>query len=136
MSYGAGSYLSSSYKYPSSTWGVYAIFNPAYKNRLDSALRDVVGKALQSGFTQDELNKAVTSWLEQRKTWLGDDQNLSWRLSNYMTDGKDLNYYSDYENKAKSLSLEQVNAALRKYISVDKLTLIYAGDFIRPAGNL
>src|SRR5678810_1334141 len=58
MSYGAGSYLSSSYKYPSSTWGVYAIFNPTYKGRLDSALRDVVGKALQGGFTQDELNKA------------------------------------------------------------------------------
>jgi len=136
MSYGAGSYLSSSYKYPSSTWGVYAIFNPTYKGRLDSALRDVVGKALQGGFTQDELSKAVTSWLEQRKTWLGDDQNLSWRLSNYMKDGKDLNYYSDYENKAKSLSLEQVNSALRKYISVDKMTLIYAGDFIRAAGNL
>jgi zinc protease len=68
-------------------------------------LRDVVGKALQGGFTQDELSKAVTSWLEQRKTWLGDDQNLSWRLSNYMKDGKDLNYYSDYENKAKGLSL-------------------------------
>ncbi|HEX5153727.1 MAG TPA: pitrilysin family protein [Parafilimonas sp.] len=136
MSYGAGSFLSSSYKYPSSTWGVYAIFNPTYKNRLDSALRDVVGKALQSGFTQDELNKAVTSWLEQRKTYLGDDQNLSWRLSNYMKDGKDLNYYSDYENKAKGLSLQQVNSALRKYVSMDKITLIYAGDFIRAAGNL
>lgn len=136
MSYGAGSYLSSSYKYPSSTWGVYAIFNPDYKNRLDSALRDVVGKALQSGFTQDELDKAVASWLEQRKTYLVDDESLSWRLSRYMSEGKDLTYYSDYESKAKNLTLEQVNAVLRKYISMDKITFIYAGDFIKAAGNL
>jgi hypothetical protein len=38
--------------------------------------------------------------------------------------------------KQKAFRLEQVNAALRKYISVDKMTLIYAGDFIRAAGNL
>jgi zinc protease len=82
------------------------------------------------------LNKAVASWLEQRKTYLGDDQNLAWRLTNYMSDGKKLEYYSDYESKAKSLTLEQVNAALRKYVSVDKMTLIYAGDFIKAFGNL
>ena len=50
MSYGAGSFMSSSYKYQASSWGVYAIFNPAYKNRLDSALRDVINTARQTGF--------------------------------------------------------------------------------------
>ncbi len=136
MSYGAGSFLSSSYKYPSSSWGVYAIFNPVYKNRLDSAMRDVISKTLQSGFKEDELKKAVSSWLEQRQTYLGDDQSLAWRLTNYLSDGKDLNFYSDYENKAKSLKLEQVNAALRKYISLDKITFIYAGDFRNPGGEV
>ena len=135
MSYGAGSFLSSNYKYPSSSWGVYAIFNPAYKNRLDSAMRDVISKTLQSGFKEDELKKAVSSWAEQRQTYLGDDQSLAWRLTNYLSDGKDLNFYSDYENKAKSLKLEQVNAALRKYISLDKITFIYAGDFRNPGGQ-
>jgi len=129
MSYGAGSFLSPSYKYPSSSWGVYAIFNPDYKNRLDSAMRDVISKTLQSGFKEDELKKAVSSWLDQRQTYLGDDQSLAWRLTNYLSDGKDLNFYSDYENKARALKLEQVNAALKKYISLDKITFIYAGDF-------
>ncbi|MFT4155709.1 M16 family metallopeptidase [Parafilimonas sp.] len=129
MSYGAGSYLSGSYKYQTSSWGVYAIFNPMYKNKLDSALKDVIGTALKTGFTQDELKKSVASWLEQRQTWLGEDQSLAWRLTDFMSDGKDLTYYTDYENKVKGLTLEQVNAALRKYISADKATLIYAGDF-------
>ncbi len=129
MSYGAGSFMSSSYKYQASSWGVYAIFNPAYKNRLDSALRDVINTARQTGFKQDELNKSVESWLQQRKTYLGDDQNLAWRLSYYMSEGADLDFYSDYESKAKSLTLEQVNAALRKYITLDNTTFIYTGDF-------
>ncbi len=129
MSYGAGSFTSSNYKYPASSWGVYAIFNPIYKNRLDSALRDVINTVRQTGFKQDEFKKAVESWLQQRKTYLGDDQNLAWRLSDYMSDGKNLSFYTDYENKAKGLTLEQVNAALRKYISLDNITFIYAGDF-------
>jgi zinc protease len=129
MSYGAGSFMNPDYKYQASSWGVYAIFNPIYKNRLDSALRDVINTARQGGFKQDELKKSVDSWLQQRKTYLGDDQNLAWRLSYYMSEGKNLDEYTDYETKAKSLTLDQVNAALRKYITLDNTTFIYAGDF-------
>jgi zinc protease len=35
----------------------------------------------------------------------------------------------EYEEKAKALTVDQVNAALKKYVSPDKMTLIYAGDF-------
>ncbi|HVM88648.1 MAG TPA: pitrilysin family protein [Puia sp.] len=129
MSYGAGSYLSFNYKYPASTWGVYAIFNPTYKNRLDSALHDVIDKTLQSGFKDDEMKKCLSSWLQQRKTELGFDQSLSSRLASYMSQGKDLSFFTDYEDAAKKLTLEQVNAVLRKYVSNSKFTLIYAGDF-------
>jgi zinc protease len=99
-------------------------------------MRDVISKTLQSGFTEDELKKAVSSWLEQRQTFLGDDQSLAWRLTNFLSDGKDLNFYSDYENKAKVLTLDQVNGALRKYISLDKITFIYAGDFKNTGGEV
>ncbi len=129
MSYGAGSYLYSSYKYPAGFWGAYAIFNPMVKNKLDSAVREVITKALAEGFKDDELKKCVASWLQQRKTYLGNDESLASRLSSYMSEGKDLAYYSDYESKVKSLTLAQVNAALRKYISLEKITFVYAGDF-------
>ena len=39
MSYGAGTFVNVSYKDPVCTWGVYAIFNPMYKNRLDRQSR-------------------------------------------------------------------------------------------------
>lgn len=131
MSYGAGSYLTFNYKYPSCSWGAYAIFNPIYKDRLDSALRDVINKTLQEGFRQDELNKAVTAWIQQRKIGLGTDASLAGRIAAYMSDGKDLDFYTYNEEQVKALTLDQVNAALRKYISPDKISYLYVGDFTK-----
>jgi zinc protease len=129
MSYGAGTFVNASYRYSVCTWGVYAIFNPMYKNRLDSAFKDEVNKALQGGFTADELKKAVTAWLGQRKTLLGVDRYLVFHQADYLEKGKDLGFDAEYEDKAKALTVEQVNAVVKKYISPDKMTLIYAGDF-------
>jgi zinc protease len=129
MSYGAGTFVSASYQYPVCSWGVYAIFNPMYKNRLDSAFKDEVNKALQGGFTADELKKAVTAWLGQRKTLLGVERYLVAHQADYLEKGKDLSFDADFEDRAKALTVEQVNGALRKYISPEKMTLIYAGDF-------
>jgi len=95
----------------------------------------VINTALQTGFKEEEFKKAVIAWLSQRKTYLGDDQNLAWRLADYMSDGKALSFYSDYETKAQALTLDQVNAVLRKYIGLDKITFIYAGDFTNANGN-
>ncbi len=129
MSYGAGTFVSASYLYPVGSWGVYAIFNPMYKNRLDSAFRDELNKALTAGFTADELKKAVTAWLGSRKTRLGLDQYLVSLIATDMDISKDLNFDMEYEEKAKALTVDQVNTALKKYVSPDKMTLIYAGDF-------
>ncbi|MBX2923581.1 MAG: insulinase family protein [Chitinophagaceae bacterium] len=129
MSYGAGSYLSPNYKYAASSWGVYAIFNPVYKNRLDSALHEEISKALTSGFKEDEFSKSRDSWLQMRKTNLGFDGYLSYLLSSYMQNEKDLDYFTEYENKVKKVTLADVNAAMKKYLQPGKITLIYAGDF-------
>jgi zinc protease len=129
MSYGAGSFIRADYKYATSNWGVYAIFNPIFKNRLDSALHDEINKILTSGFTADELAKTKAGWLQERKTELGSDEDLASLLASYMEQGKDLDFYISFEDKAGALTLEQVNAVVRKYIRPDKLILVYAGTF-------
>lgn len=129
MSYGAGSFLNVQYKYNTGNWGMYAMFNPIYKGRLDSALRQEVDKAIKGGFTQDELTKSVNSFLEQDKTSLGSNDNLASILRAYMINDRDLNQYVEFENKLKALSLDAVNAALRKYFDKSKLVMVYGGDF-------
>ena len=43
--------------------------------------------------------------------------------------GISLDNFDDVNTKIQALKLDEVNAALRKYISLDKLTSVYAGDF-------
>jgi len=129
MSYGAGSSLRANFKYPASRWTVYAIFNPIFKNRLDSALREEINIALRNGFRQEEFKTTVTAWLQGRQTGLGLDQELVGRLTTYLEEGKDLSFFTEYEEKVKKLTVSEVNAALRKYISPEKISFIYAGDF-------
>ena len=129
MSYGAGSYMNTNYKDDVTNWGVYAMFNPSFKGRLDSALHQEVDKAKQGGFTKDELEKSKSSWLEGNRTQLGDNGTLAGLIRFYMRDDKELNYFTDFETKVKSLTIEAVNTALRKYFDKSKLVMVYSGDF-------
>ncbi|MGB3154027.1 MAG: pitrilysin family protein [Chitinophagaceae bacterium] len=129
MSYGAGSFINVEYKYNTGNWGVYAMFNPLYKGRIDSALNQEVDKAIKGGFTQEELSKSVGSWLEQNKTTLGSNENLAAIIRTFLQNDRNLSQFNEFENKVKSLSLEQVNAALRKYFDKSKLVTVYGGDF-------
>ena len=129
MSYGAGTFMNIEYKHDVGYWGLYAAFNPMYKERLDSALNQEIDKARAGGFTEDELMNSVKSWLEQNKTSLGSNDFLANLLRGYLRDERNLDDFSNFENKIKSLKLEAVNAALLKYFDKSKLVLIYSGDF-------
>jgi zinc protease len=129
MSYGAGSFFNAGSNDKVAQWGVYAIFNPIYKNRLDSALKEEITKALDKGFTEDELKKSTDSWMQGRKIGLGVDGQLASLLESYQFLNRDLAWYTDFEKQITSLKLPQVNAALKKYIDPKKLILVYGGDF-------
>jgi len=129
MSYGAGSFMNTNYKYDVMNWGVYAFFNPIYKGRLDSAIHQEIDKARATGFTKDELDKSVKSMMEQHKTSLGSNSYLANQIRVYLRDGRDLDDFTKLEDQLKALNVEAVNAALRKYFDKSKLVMVYGGDF-------
>lgn len=129
MSYGAGTFLNTQYKYDVTNWGLYAAYNPLYKGRLDSAFHDEVNKALKAGFTPDELKNSVNSWLEVNRTSLGDNAYLAGLIRSYMRDERVLDDFTNFETKVKALDLDKVNGALRKYYDPSKLITVFSGDF-------
>ena len=129
MSYGAGSFLNAGTLDKEAKWGVYAIFNPIYKNRLDSALKEEMTKAIDKGFTEDELKKSTDSWLQGRKISLGVDGQIAGLLASYLYYNRNLSWYTEFENKITSLKLAEVNQALKKYVIPSKMVLVYGGDF-------
>ncbi|MFV5702858.1 M16 family metallopeptidase [Flavobacterium sp. XS2P12] len=131
MSYGAGSFVSGNGIDKTGSWGIYAFFNPSFKDKLDNALKEEIQKALDKGFTKVEFDASSKSWLQQRQTMLGTDEFLARQLREYLDENKTFRDYSDYENKVKALDVDKVNAALKKYFDMKKLVLIYAGDFTK-----
>lgn len=129
MSYGAGTFMDIQHKYNSGNWGVYALFNPLFKGRLDTALHQELDKALKDGFTPDELSKSKISIEEQNKTTFGNNTNLANIMRSYMSNDRDLDEFTQLSDKINALSIEAVNAALRKYFDKSKMVMVYGGDF-------
>lgn len=131
MSYGAGSFVSGNGIDKTGTWGIYAFFNPLFKDKLDNALKEEIQKAIDTGFTKEEFDSSLKSWSQQRQTMLGMDEFLARQFREYLDQNKTFKDYSDYDDKVKSLDVNKVNTAMKKYFDVKKLVLIYAGDFVK-----
>jgi len=131
LSYGAGSYLQANYIDPTSDWGIYAFYNPTMKDKLSNALNEEIEKAISKGFTKEEFDNSLKSWLQTRQTMLGTDEFLVRELRENLDLGKTFKDYQDFENKVKSLDVQKVNAALVKYFDTKKFVIVNAGDYVK-----
>jgi len=131
MSYGAGTFVSGSHFDSTGNWGIYAFFNPIYKDKMDGAIKEEIQKAVDKGFTKEEFDSSLKSWLQGRQTILSMDNFLVYQFRDYLEQGKTFKDYTDYENKVKALDVSKVNVILKKYFDTSKFVLIYAGDFTK-----
>lgn len=129
ISYGAGSYVSIPVSNDVASWGWYAFFNPTKKEAVDKALKEEINKVVKEGFTEEEFKSNLNSWLASRKTGLGSDNTLLGLVNTQLLYGLPLDDYDNLEAKVSTLKVSQINDVLRKYISEDKLTSVFAGDF-------
>jgi zinc protease len=129
ISYGAGSYLDVPVLTDAAGWGGYAYYNPKMVNKVDASFREEIVRAVDSGFTASELKSSVTSWKNDRHTSLGTDGFLISLINSSMVNGLPIDDFDELERKVESLTVEQVNAAAKKYIVPEKMVFIFAGDF-------
>ncbi|AZA80959.1 peptidase M16 [Chryseobacterium lactis] len=129
ISYGVGSYLSVPVSNDVASWNYYAFLNPTKRAAVEAAIKDEVGKALASGFTQEELDSNKKSYANGRKTNLGTDNMLINLVNNKLIYDIPLESFDEQNSKVQNLKLSEVNAALKKYISTNNLTSVFAGDF-------
>lgn len=129
ISYGAGSFIDIPVTNDAAYWLYYAFLNPTKKNAVETAAKEEISKALKDGFTAEELKSNLVSWLNERKTRLGNDVTLMALTNAYLQYGTPLDDYDTLESKVKALKVDEVNTALKKYLSLDKMTSVYAGDF-------
>jgi zinc protease len=129
LSYGAGSQLSVASLDRAGTFLAYAIYNPQNVDLVTNGIRDELKKALESGFTAKELEAAKPSYLQQRMQSRANDQELVGILTSRRFANRTLAFDAKLEAAVNAVTVEQVNAAVKKYLDPAKLTISRAGDF-------
>jgi len=131
LSYGVGSQFSAGALDPVGSFIAYAIYAPENVDKLEVAFKDEINKAVTTGFTADELAAAKSGWSQQRTVQRAQDGSLAGTLNNYLFIKRDLKWDEAYEKKVMDLTVDQVNAAIKKYLKPELINMVKAGDFAK-----
>jgi zinc protease len=112
-----------------SPWEASAIYAPPVRAKVETAFREEIARALKDGFTAQELSEGQRGLLNFRRLSRAQDSSVSAALANNLYLGRTFAYSGQIDAAIASLKLEQVNAALRKYVKPDDFVLAFAGDF-------
>jgi zinc protease len=129
LSYGVGSELDVSSLDRAGAWTAYAIAAPQNVAKVESAFREELARAVKDGFTQKELDAAKSGILQIRAQNRSQDRALAGAWAANLFLGRTFQFSKDFEDKVKALTVDDVNAALRKHIDPAKVTVVKAGDF-------
>jgi zinc protease len=132
LSYGVGSWFTAEALDKAGTFGAYAIYAPENLAKLEAAFKEEMAAILKDGITQKELDEAKTSIKQARLIVRSNDKQLVGKLNTYLFLNRTMQWDINYEGQIMKLSVEDVNKALKKAISLDKISLFKGGDFDKP----
>ncbi|MEP6609530.1 MAG: pitrilysin family protein [Burkholderiaceae bacterium] len=128
LSYGAGTGLSLGSRYRLSSWTLGAIMAPQNVAKAERALREELERARRDGFTAKELDDAKRGTLQERATNRAQDDVLVNAWTANLDLGRTFAFSKQFEDRLRSVTLDQLNAAFRKYIDPSRMTFVIAGD--------
>jgi zinc protease len=109
---------------------VYAIYAPENAAKVQQGFEEEIARFIANGITKQELATTVNGWVEAQSVSRAKDNELSGLISNNLYYDRDMSFQKDIEAQVKSLTVADVNAAIKKYIKpFDKWTVSNAGDF-------
>ncbi len=128
LSYGAGSGVRIPTFGNNGAFAARAIVAPQNLLKAEASLKDVIEKAVKEGFTELEVEEAKKGIIQSSQVARAQDRFLASSWQKKLDTNRDWNYNKDREEKIKKLTLEQVNAALAKYVKPEEITFVLAGD--------
>lgn len=108
---------------------LYSMTKPENAGKALEIIRAELAEALKSGVTADELAAFKKSRANQVAQGRADDGRLAGTIVQLRIAGKDFGFWTELDTAAEKLTLDEVNAALRKYIDPSKMALVQVGDF-------
>jgi zinc protease len=129
LSYNVRSRLSVSSFEPTATWGVYAIFAPENRTKVQDAIRQELDRLVKDGFEATEVKDGITALLNYRKLARAQQGSLASAWVSYLDSERTFAWAADLDKKIAALTPDQLNAAVRQYLQPDQFSSVAAGDF-------
>lgn len=129
LSYGVGSAFAAQPLDSVAIIQTYAIYNPQNVTRLEVAFDEEIARWVKEGVTTDELEKAKQAWLQSRLQSRARDAELVGRLSQQTFQGRTMTFDQTLEDRVATLTVDEVNAMIKKYVNPAKFVTVKAGDF-------
>ena len=131
VSYGGGSNFNASSLDESGTFLASAIYAPQNADKVEIGFKEELARVLKDGFTADEVAAAKNGFLQYRRQQRAQDNSLSGTLRNQLFTGRTMTFEENLDKQIAALTAEQINAAMRKYLSVEKFSIFKSGDFAK-----
>ena len=128
LSYGAGSSVNIPAFGNAASWTMQAILAPQNLRKAEVALYEEIDRVIKEGFTQQELDEAKKGFIEYRAVNRSQDTLIAYHWVQMMNEGVDWTEAEDRDETIRNLTLDEVNAAFRKMVNRDGLTVVLAGD--------
>ncbi len=133
LTYGAGSSLQTSDWDEDGAWTIQTSMAPENRDKVLTAIGEVLADALREGFSAAELERARKDLLEGRRQARSSDGALLGGLNALTERGQDWTRTEAWDARYRAVSLDEVNAALRKYLRPDAWVVSSAGDYEKKA---
>jgi zinc protease len=134
ISYGAWSGLSVGSRDRAAAWLVAGLVAPQNTARFEQAVREELARMLKDGLTDKEIADAKNGLLQERAMNRSSDGVVASTWTSYLDLDRSFTSYSlAFEDRIKSLTAAEVNAALRRHLDPSKMTVVIAGDAAKGA---
>ena len=131
LSYNVGSGFNAGVFDESGGFFANAIYAPQNVEKLETAFKEELQKVINEGFTAEEIAQAKQGWLLNRQRARGQDLSLTGNIANNLFTGRTFAWEEEMDKKIQALTAEQINTAMKKYLTLDKISIIKAGDFAK-----
>jgi zinc protease len=129
LSYGANARITVPAEGDAATLTGTVSLNPAFGPKVEFSFMDELKKVYQNGFSASELAEAKKAYLDARVIGRSTDASLLTFIALHEQLDRPYTWDKNVEDKIKSMTLGQVNAAFKKHIGPNGVSIVKAGDF-------
>jgi zinc protease len=116
LAYGAGASLAGNAFDPRSDLVLHASASSAQSERALQALQQELARALEQGFTDDEIERVKRRWQQERRSLLASERSYVGALSSGLHDGQDYAWVARYDERVAQVSAADATRALRRHV--------------------